>query len=93
MKIGVILDKEITKDQRVLNEINILEKKGHQIFVLCPDLYHLGLSGKIGETITVIRFKMSNRQREILFGIVNRLPLYNWIWQKEIRQFIQKTGV
>jgi putative glycosyltransferase len=93
MKIGIILDKEITKDQRVLNEIEILEKHGHQIFVLCLDLYNLGQTCKIGKNISVTRFKMSNRQREILFGIVNRFPLYNWIWQKHIRKFIKDTGV
>ena len=63
MKIGIILDKEITKDQRVLNEIEILEKHGHQIFVLCLDLYNLGQTCKIGKNISVTRFKMSNRQR------------------------------
>ena len=92
MRIGVILDKEITKDQRVLNEIKILENHGHEIHVLCPDLLNIGLSGNIGD-IKIRRFKMSNRQREILFGTVNRFPLYNWIWQKEIRRFIAVTQV
>lgn len=92
MRIGVILDKEITKDQRVLNEIKILESHGHEIHVLCPDLLNIGLSGNIGD-IKITRFKMSNRQREILFGIVNRFPLYNWIWQKQIRRFIAATQV
>jgi putative glycosyltransferase len=92
MRIGVILDKEITKDQRVLNEIKILESHGHEIHVLCPDLLNIGLSGNIGN-IKITRFKMSNRQREILFGIVNRFPLYNWIWQKQIRHFIADTRV
>ena len=92
MKIGVILDKEITRDQRVLNEIKVLENHGHEIHVLCPDLLNIGLSGTIGKT-KITRFKMSNRQREILFGIVNRFPLYNWIWQKQIRRFIKNTGV
>lgn len=93
MKIGIVLDKEITKDQRVLNEIEILESHGHQIFVLCLDLFNLGESGRIGKNISVTRIKMSNRQREILFGIVNRLPLYYWIWQKHICKFIKETGV
>ena len=92
MRSGVILDKEITKDQRVLNEIKILESHGHEIHVLCPDLLNIGLSGNIGN-IKIRRFKMSNRQREILFGIVNRFPLYNWIWQKQVRHFIAATRV
>ena len=79
MKIGVILDKEITRDQRVLNEVKILEGHGHEIHILCPDLYHLGMSATIGN-IQVTRFSMSNRKREVLFGIVNRFPLYYWIW-------------
>lgn len=92
MKIGVILDKEITRDQRVLNEVKILEGHGHEIHILCPDLYHLGMSATIGN-IQITRFSMSNRKREVLFGIVNRFPLYYWIWQKQIRAFIQNTRV
>lgn len=92
MKIGVILDNEITRDLRVLNEIKILKKCGHKIFVLCPDLYHLGLNDSIND-IEIKRFPMTRRQRDIFFAIINSFPLYNWIWKKEIYKFILETDV
>lgn len=87
MKIAFIVDTEITKDPRVLNEAKMLSEYGHKVCVLCPDLFNMGHKTEVNG-IEISRFRLSNRQKEILFAFVNRIPLYFHIWKKHIKKFI-----
>jgi glycosyltransferase involved in cell wall biosynthesis len=90
-RIGVILDNEYSVDIRVLNETKHLSKAGFKIFVLCPNF---GNQANFEETdgISVYRFNLNRNLKNKLFGIMNTIPLYEWLWIREVRRFVEKVN-
>jgi glycosyltransferase involved in cell wall biosynthesis len=86
MKIGIVVDNELNNDIRVLREIGILKEQGFEIFVLC-----FGFSRTYNDPISqihVTRINISKKVRDILFFLLNTIPVYEWFWALKIRKFI-----
>jgi glycosyltransferase involved in cell wall biosynthesis len=91
MKIGVVVDNELNNDVRVLREIGILKEEGFEIFVLCFG-YFKTYSEPIPK-IHVTRIRISRKLKDILFFLLNTIPVYEWIWVSEIRRFINSNDL
>ena len=89
MRIGMILDNEYTTDARVPNEAKYLVNHGHEVYVLCLNFNKFPFFENI-EEVNVVRFNMSRKRKNLLFGMVNTFPLYDCIWTKKIKEFIRK---
>ncbi|HOP04317.1 MAG TPA: glycosyltransferase family 4 protein [Tenuifilaceae bacterium] len=90
-RIGVILDNEYSIDIRVLNETKHLHKAGFKIFVLCPN-YGDQLSFEEIDGITVYRFNLNKNLKNKLFGVMNTIPFYEWLWISKVKWFVKKVN-
>jgi glycosyltransferase involved in cell wall biosynthesis len=91
MRTGIIVDNELNSDIRVLREISLLMESGHEIFVLCMGFgktYENPIAG-----ITVERINIPKKIKDILFFILNTIPLYEWMWASLIRRFIIRHNI
>jgi glycosyltransferase involved in cell wall biosynthesis len=91
MRTGIVVDNELNSDIRVLREIGILKENGHKIFVLCMGFgksYENPIPG-----ITLERIDISKKIKDILFFILNTIPLYEWMWAFRIRKFIIRHNI
>jgi glycosyltransferase involved in cell wall biosynthesis len=91
MKIGVVVDNDLNGDIRVLREIRILKKEGHDIYVLCfafKDEYTIPVEG-----ISISRIRITRRSKNSLFFFLNCFPAYEWLWTKWIKEFIVKHSI
>jgi glycosyltransferase involved in cell wall biosynthesis len=91
MKIGVVVDNELNSDVRVLREIGILKEQHHKIFVLC-----FGFRKQYKAPVTQIsisRIRIPRKLRDILFFILNTIPLYEWIWALRIKELIERNAL
>jgi len=88
MKVGIVVDNELFFDVRVLKEIDILQRHGHEIYALCLD--H-GNTEKIKALpFTVKRIELSRKKKNRLFFFQNLLPFYENLWTGEIAAFIEE---
>lgn len=86
MKVGIVVDNELFFDVRVLKEIDILQRHGHEVFALCLD--H-GNTEKIKALPFVVkRMELSRKKKNRLFFFQNLLPFYENLWAKAIATFI-----
>jgi glycosyltransferase involved in cell wall biosynthesis len=91
MNIGVFVDNELNNDKRVLREIKILLEQGHTVFALA-----LGIPGKKYNTIEGVklnRFYLRKRIKNVLFFLMNTVPLYEWFLTKKIRKFLSENSI
>ena len=92
MRIGVIIDNELNHDIRVVQELQVLREAGHQLFVLCfgfgPKDKHQAIEG-----IHIERIYLKQSVKNILFFVLNRLPIYEWMWTRRIRHFVKKNDI
>ena len=86
-RIGIVLDNDLNSDVRVLKELEILKKYGFQLHVLCFGYY--GKTYEEIEGVEVTRLPMKKRHKDIYFFLFNRLPMYEYIWTKAIKHFIE----
>ena len=89
--IGIIVDNDFNDDTRVRKEVEILKKGGHNIHVLCFAYDKKKYSSIQG--VNVCRIKIKKRIKNILFFFINRVPLYELLWKKEIKKFVKKNSV
>ena len=89
--VGIVLDKEFYSDIRVRKEAEILVKNGFNVFVLCYSFKNYNYS--IVKPIEVTSIKQSKKVKNILFFLFQRLPIYEYLWSKKIRQFILKNSI
>lgn len=93
MRTGVILDGNFITDQRAINEVSILEKAGHRIFVLnIPAVNYLPIADYSKNT-SLVKVSFSKKTDNYLFALENLLPLYDFFWHREIRDFAKKYKV
>ena len=92
MRIGMILDIEYLDDHRVINEARYLFRHTHELYVLCINFDNRPHFETV-DGIVIVRFNMSHKSKNILFGMVNTFPLYDWIWATEIKDFIVKYKI
>ncbi len=89
--IGIIVDNDFNNDIRVKREADILKRKGFNVVVLCfafDNKQYDPISG-----LTIHRIKIKKKIKDILFFLFNRLPLYELLWKKEVRRFVQKYAI
>ena len=91
MKIGMILDAPFPPDPRVENEAVSLVNSGHEVFLFCLQYSNEKKNEEL-KGIKVKRFK-SNRFEYKLSALAYTIPMYTWLMQKKIHQFINSTEV
>jgi len=91
MNIGVVVDNYFYNDIRVRKECRILADSGHSIFVLCYSNSKYNNTQLHKTTITGI--KIPYTFANFLFVIVNRLPIFNYLWGWQIKNFINKYNL
>lgn len=92
MRIGIILDNEILKDTRVLNECRILSLGGNEIHILCP-ISKSHPAFEVYNNLHIHRLKIKPKIKNILFALNNTLQLYNLLWKRAIRIFIRENNI
>jgi len=91
MNIGVIVDNEFNEDIRVRKEVEILKGSGNNIFVLC-----FGFDDKTYpevEGVNVKRIRIKKKYKDIIFGILNTVPLYESIWRHQVKKFSERNAI
>ena len=91
MKIGIVVDNELNNDIRVLREIGILKEQGFEIFVLCFGFFRT-YNDQVSQ-IRVTRINVPRKLRDILFFLLNTIPVYEWLWASQIKKFIVQNGL
>src|SRR5659263_284063 len=91
MKIGIVVDNELNNDIRVLREIGILKEQGFEIFVLCFGFFRT-YKDQVSQ-IRVTRINVPRKLRDILFFLLNTIPVYEWLWASQIKKFIVQNGL
>ncbi len=89
--IGIIVDNDFNNDIRVKREADILKRKGFNVVVLCFAFDNKQYDPIPG--LTIHRIKIKKKIKDILFFLFNRLPLYELLWKKEVRRFVQKYAI
>ncbi|TXD52048.1 MULTISPECIES: glycosyltransferase family 4 protein [unclassified Polaribacter] len=91
MRIGMILDAVFPPDPRVENEAVSLVKAGHEVFLFCLKY----ANEKTSEIINGIQVKRytSNQLEYKLSALAYTIPLYTFLMQKKIHQFIKETNI
>lgn len=91
MIIGMILDAVFPPDPRVENEAVSLVSAGHEVFLFCLT-YGDEKKSEIINGIQVKRY-ISNRLEYKLSALAYTVPLYTFLMQKKIHQFIKETNI
>lgn len=87
----MILDAPFPPDPRVENEAVSLVSSGHEVFLFCLQYSNEKKNEEL-KGIKVRRFT-SNRFEYKLSALAYTIPLYTWLMQKKIHQFIYSTKV
>ena len=91
MKIGIVVDNELNSDIRVLREIGVLEEEDHEIYVLCFGF--LKTYPQPAKNIKITRINLPKKIKDILFFLLNTIPVYEWLWAFWIKQFIVQNDL
>ena len=89
--IGIAVDNDFNSDIRVRKEVEILKNNGFKVNVLC-----FGFDNNIYppvDGVNIRRIRIKKKIKDILFFLFNRLPLYELIWEKEIKKFIERDAI
>ncbi len=93
MRTGVILDGNFITDQRVINEVHILEKAGHRIFVLNIPAENTLPFTDYSKSTSLVKASFSKKADNYLFAFENLIPLYDFFWYREIRALAEKNKI
>ena len=86
MKIGVVVDNDFDSDIRVKKEVSLLRKNGYEVFVLA-------FGDETKKDLKEERIFLSKKLRNILFVLMNRLPIYEMLWSYWVKDFINKYDI
>lgn len=89
--IGVIVDNDFNNDIRVKREVDIAVKAGHNVKILC--FGYVGKTYPTYEGVEIDRIWINKSKKDKLFFLLNTLPYYEYIWTKNIAQFILKYNI
>jgi glycosyltransferase involved in cell wall biosynthesis len=87
----MVLDGDVDKDVRVLNEISFLRKHNIEVFVLTPGSPAVPVPGQQG--FTQVKTGLSATSKNRLLGTANSLPLFKRYWTRQIILFIQAQQI
>ena len=90
LRVGVVLDNEFDKDQRVLKEVALLKQSGYEVFVICFDF---GKVYDIHEGISVTRISIPKKKKDALVFLSARTDFYEKMWTKELVPWLQKHQI
>ncbi len=90
MRIGVVVDNTFDNDHRVLKEVRLLVKTGHEVQVLCLDFGGTYTSYK---AFAVTRIKINENLKNGLVILNTNFSFYNNFWAKNIASFIKENNV
>jgi glycosyltransferase involved in cell wall biosynthesis len=90
--IAMVVDNEFYGDIRVYNEARALTKNGFNVKIFCFSFGKQPLHQKI-DGIEVHRIRFSRKLKNILFGVVNTIPLYYWFWEYQLKKLLQGIDV
>lgn len=90
--IGMVLHGNVQTDIRVQNEINFLVSKGYNVFVLTPDF---GISERLSPdaTYTIVEVALKGKLKDIIFGMLNFIPIFTRYWTRAIIRFAQSNDI
>jgi hypothetical protein len=88
----MILDNEYLIDARVPNEARYLAQHGYEVYVLCINFDNRPHFETV-DGVNIVRFDMSRRRKDRLFGIMNIFPMYERVWTKQIMKFMTKYRI
>lgn len=91
MKIGIVVDNELNSDIRVLREIGILEEEGYEIYILCFEYFKT--YPEPVKNLRIARIKLPAKLKDILFFLLNTIPIYEWLWSYRIKRFILQNDL
>lgn len=86
MKIGVIVDNDLNSDIRVLREIKLLQKVGHEVIVLCFAFDNKKYSPI--KNLEVRRIPMEKSKKNRQYFLYHISSAYKKLWAKHIADFI-----
>ncbi len=89
--IGIVVDNDFNNDIRVRKEARILLENGYNVFVLC-----FGYDDKKYDSVNNIkieRITIKKEYKDVLFGLLNTFPIYDYIWKNNIYRFIMKFNI
>lgn len=91
MRILMLLDSEFPPDIRVENEAQSLIDDGHEVHILS---YSFGSKTKteVYKDIRIHRFGMNRQIAKKMLGLLNQLPLYRWIWTREVMKLLNSQS-
>jgi glycosyltransferase involved in cell wall biosynthesis len=92
MKIGMVVDNEFYGDPRVFNEAKILNEAGFKVSILCFNFGKYPVEEEING-INIYRITIDRRLKNILFALMNSLPIYHYLWAKHIKWFINQREI
>ncbi len=93
MRIGMILDNVFPPDPRVENEAIELIRGGNEVFLFCLTYTESEAEKTIKMNgINVVRY-LSNQLEYKLSALAYTVPLYTWLMQKKITDFIKKHKI
>ena len=84
MNVGVVIDNNFDSDIRVKKEVSLLKKNGFKVYILAL--------GK-GSSKNIERMFLSTWLKNILFLLINRIPLYELLWSFWVKNFINKYDI
>lgn len=88
MKIGVIVDNDLNSDIRVLREIKLLQKAGHEVIALCFAFDNKNYPPI--EKLKTRRIPISKSKKNKLYFLYHISSAYKNLWIKNIAQFIDE---
>ncbi|WP_420318306.1 glycosyltransferase [Ekhidna sp.] len=86
MKVGVIVDNEYSSDVRVKREVRLLKTLGYEVYILCLSFNKIFSYQEDGVFISPLF--ISKKHKNILYFLMNTIPLYEWWWRKRIKRFL-----
>jgi glycosyltransferase involved in cell wall biosynthesis len=93
--IGVIVDNDFYNDARVPNEVKILSEY-YNVYVLCFKHDKKGTVNTahvIPDNVYITQIYMNRKLKDILFGIQNTIPIYDYFWAYHIKKLIKKYSL
>ena len=86
ISIGVVVDNDFVSDVRVQKEVDILQKNGYLVHVLCFGFDDNQYAKP--KDISISRIPIKKSKKNTLFFFFNRMPFYEKLWRREIKKFI-----
>jgi glycosyltransferase involved in cell wall biosynthesis len=90
--IVMVVDNEFDNDIRVNNEARVLANNGFAVIIIC---FSFGNSPtyELREDIEIYRIRINRKVKNILFGILNTIPLYYIFWYQKLKKILSKLNV